>query len=76
MNKKTIITYHADIIKQKYLKYFYWPLQNSFLRDIIKIVCTSDNYAKSSIVLRKFQEKLEVIPIGIDEEIYLVPSDG
>ena len=41
VNKKAVVTYHADIIKQKRLKYFYKPLQNSFLRDVTKIVCTS-----------------------------------
>jgi O-antigen biosynthesis rhamnosyltransferase len=75
-NKKTIVTYHADIVKQKYLKYIYFFLQNAFLKDISKIVCTSENYFKSSSVLRKFEEKVEVIPIGIDEEAYPEPSDG
>jgi glycosyltransferase involved in cell wall biosynthesis len=76
VNKKTVVTYHSDIIKQKKLKYLYKPLQNAFLRDVSKIVCTSLNYAQSSSSLKSYQEKLEVIPIGINEETYPEPSDA
>jgi glycosyltransferase involved in cell wall biosynthesis len=75
VNKKTVVTYHADIVKQKKLKYLYKPLQNAFLRDMTKIVCTSLNYAQSSPILQRYKEKLEVIPIGIGEELYPEPSD-
>jgi len=75
VNKKTVVTYHADIVKQKRLKYLYKPLQNAFLRDVTKIVCTSLNYAQSSPNLKRYKEKLEVIPIGIGEEFYPEPSD-
>ena len=75
VNKKTVVTYHADIVKQKRLKYLYKPLQNAFLRDVTKIVCTSLNYAQSSPIIQRYKEKLEVIPIGIGEELYPEPSD-
>ena len=40
-SKKTVLTYHSDIIRQKYLLPFYIPVRNLFLKSIDKIVTTS-----------------------------------
>lgn len=65
--KPTLVTYHSDVIKQKYLKRLYAPLMNRFLGSVDHIVGTSQNYAATSPVLRKFSDKTTIIPIGIDE---------
>lgn len=64
-NKKKITTYHSDIVKQKVLKYFYWPLEKFFLRSQDKIIYTSPQYMKSSINLYRYKDKCTLIPIGI-----------
>ena len=64
--KPSVVTYHSDIIKQKFLLQFYKPFQRQFLKQVQAIVATSPNYVKSSPVLRKYKDKLAVIPIGID----------
>lgn len=66
LNKPSLVTYHSDIIKQKYLKYIYFPLEQWFLRDVDKIVCTSSNYLKTSKNLQRFKEKTSVIPLGLN----------
>ena len=70
LNKPTVVTYHSDIIKQKYLLKLYRPLRNKFLANVDKIVATSPNYLDSSSVLAKFSEKVTVIPIGLDKTTY------
>jgi len=63
----SVVTYHSDIVRQKILKYAYYPLQNAFLYSVDRIVCTSENYMKTSPVLRQFIHKTEVVPLGLDK---------
>jgi glycosyltransferase involved in cell wall biosynthesis len=70
IKKPSVLTYHSDIVKQKYLLKLYWPLMNSFLNSVDKIIVTSPNYLNSSQPLQKFKHKSRVIPIGIDRESY------
>lgn len=74
MKKPTLVTYHSDIVKQKYLLKLYRPLQEFFLRSVDHIVATSSNYQSSSYVLERFKNKTSVIPIGIDKAFYPVTS--
>ena len=68
--KPTIVTYHSDIVKQKLLLQLYKPLMHRFLSSVTRIVATSPNYLESSEVLQRYQDKAEVIPIGLDEADY------
>lgn len=72
--KPSLVTYHSDIIKQKYLLKLYRPLQEFFLRSVDHIVATSSNYQSSSNVLLRFKSKTSVIPIGLDKATYPVAS--
>ena len=74
--KPTVVTYHSDIVKQKLLLPFYRPLMTRFLKDVDAIVATSPDYLKSSPVLKAFETKSKVIPIGIDENAYPVPTEA
>ena len=69
-NKKTVVSYQSDIIRQKWLLKLYRPLKHAFLSRADKIVATSPNYFKTSSVLQKYQDKVEIIPIGLDENNY------
>ncbi|WP_217573724.1 glycosyltransferase [Mesorhizobium sp. GbtcB19] len=72
--KPAVVTYHSDIVKQRLLLPFYNPLMQRFLSDVDAIVATSPDYLRSSATLRKFKGKSQVIPIGIDEDAYPVPT--
>lgn len=63
IKKPTIVTYHSDIVKQKYLKQIYQPFLNRFLVKIDVIVPTSENYLNSSLDLSRFREKCVPIPL-------------
>jgi len=66
----SLVTYHSDIVRQQRLNRMYAPLMKTFLDSVSSIVATSPNYAATSPVLRNYAEKVEVIPLGIDENSY------
>ena len=66
----TVVTYHSDIVRQQLLQFFYRPLMYRFLKAASRIVATSPNYLASSDVLSRFADRVEVIPIGIDQASY------
>ena len=49
---------------------FYRPLQYKFLSNVSHIVATSPNYFSTSSVLKKYQSKVSVIPLGINKIKY------
>lgn len=73
-SKPTIVTYHSDIVRQRFLGALYKPVMQRFLRSVDRIVCTSPNYFATSDVLSNFEEKVEVIPIGLDEKTFPSPN--
>jgi rhamnosyl/mannosyltransferase len=68
--KPSIVTYHSDVVKQKTLLKAYQPLMHRFLSSVDRIVATSDNYFATSAVLQRYRDKVEVIPLGLDEADY------
>jgi O-antigen biosynthesis rhamnosyltransferase len=70
VSKPTILTYHSDIVRQRLLAKLYRPLMNRFLHSVDRIVATSPNYLESSDTLRRYPEKTQVIPIGLDRATY------
>ena len=74
IRKPTVVTYHSDIIRQKYLLGLYRPLKHKFLGSVDRIVATSPNYLASSDVLQSYADKVSIIPIGLDKSSYPQPS--
>ena len=70
VKKPTVVTYHSDIVKQKFLLRLYQPLMRCFLNDVDRIVASSPNYVASSFVLRGVESKVSVIPFGLDRATY------
>lgn len=70
INKPTVVTYQSDIVRQKHLLKLYKPLMYRFLGSVDRIVATSPNYLASSEVLNRFKDKTDVIPIGLDKNLY------
>ena len=62
--KPTVITYHSDIVKQKFLKILYHPLMIWMFKRSECIVATSPNYFKTSKYLERFKDKVKIIPLG------------
>lgn len=71
-NKKIVVHWHSDIVKQKKLKILYKPLQQWLLKRADVIITTSPVYGECSEDLSAFKDKIRVIPIGINSENYPV----
>lgn len=67
INKPAIVTYHADIVKQRWLKKCYQPIFRRFMQKVAHIVVSSPNYAASSKDLQNYMDKVSVIPFGFQQ---------
>lgn len=72
--RPSLVTYHSDIVRQRFLSFFYTPIMNAFLERVDAVVATSENYLASSPVLQRFKQKTVVIPFGLDEHSYPAPT--
>ncbi len=70
VSKPSLMTYHSDVVRQRFLLGLYAPLMKRFLRDVTRIVCTSPNYLESSEVLSAIDRPCGVIPLGLDRNSY------
>lgn len=75
-NPPLVLTYIADIVRQRWLGAAYAPLMWRTLHRARVIVANAPQYAETSPILsrRSFRGKVRVIPLGIDEQSY--PDKG
>ena len=65
-NKPMLITYHSDIVRQKYLLQLYKPFMLQLLRKAKRITCSNPNYIQTSPYLKLHEDKCVVIPFGVE----------
>jgi rhamnosyl/mannosyltransferase len=63
-----VVTYHSDIVRQRFTGYLYRPLMRSFLNRADAVVATSPVYKASSRVLQSLIKPPVVIPLAIQTE--------
>ncbi|MBI1978597.1 MAG: glycosyltransferase [Candidatus Aenigmarchaeota archaeon] len=72
-NQKVIATYHADIPDYTPLHKAIIFLRQFYMHFLMKffdaVIVTSDDYISESKILEKFNERLKVIPIGVDTDL-------
>lgn len=61
-----VITYHSDIIRQRWLLSLYRPFLWRVLRRADAIIASTPNYIRASPFLAQLEPKCRVIPFGID----------
>jgi len=76
MKKHAVATYHSDIIRQRRTAKLYRPLLQAFLARTDCIIATSPNYVNSSSILRKYQHKCKIVPLGIRLSRFNQPLNG
>jgi glycosyltransferase involved in cell wall biosynthesis len=71
-NKPLIVTYHNDITGKGAMKYVAEAYNNTLLRATLKksskIIATQSKNPETSLYLKKYQDKIEIIPTGVDIE--------
>lgn len=70
-----VITYHADVVRQRALLPLYMPLLTQTFDRADRIIVTSADYAASSPILSRYGHKCCVIPFGIDVQTFAL-RDG
>ncbi|MBN1888223.1 MAG: glycosyltransferase [Thermoflexales bacterium] len=65
-SRKMVITYHSDIVRQKYLLQVYKPFMYRVLARADRITVSNPTYISSSPYLRPLAGKCVVIPHGAD----------
>ena len=64
-NLPRVITYHSDIVRQRFTGYLYRPIMRLFLNRADVVVATSPLYRASSRVLQSLKRPPLVIPLAI-----------
>jgi len=64
---RLVVHWHSDVIRQRKALKLYEPLQQWLLARADAIVATSQAYADASAPLRRWRDKVAVIPIGISD---------
>ena len=72
---KIIVTYHSDIVRQRWSMMVYGPFLRSFLNRVDLILPTSPHYITSSPWLRTVSKKCFPVPLGVDLELFSETSD-
>ena len=63
---KIVVSWHSDIIRQKWVLFFYRKYIHRFLKTVDKIIISNPNLITNSDFLPLYRDKCVVIPIGIN----------
>ncbi|HEU5117485.1 MAG TPA: glycosyltransferase [Isosphaeraceae bacterium] len=69
-----VVTYQSDIIRQRIRGVLFRPFERLVYRNVPVIAQTSPLYSAGSRFLRPYQDRLEILPNGIELQPYLQPS--
>jgi rhamnosyl/mannosyltransferase len=69
-----VITHHSDIVRQRLLRHAVHPIETAIYRRAARVLPTSRAYADGSVLLRRFENKVTPVPLGIDREPFANPS--
>jgi glycosyltransferase involved in cell wall biosynthesis len=64
---RVVLHWHSDVVRQRRAMRLYEPLQEWTLARADAVIATSAAYAEASVPLRRWRDKVEIIPIGISD---------
>ena len=65
---RLIFTYHSDTVRQKLLGMLVEPIIHVALRRSSAVIATSPDYVRTSPVLSLYQDRCQIIPLGVAVE--------
>lgn len=71
-----VVTYQSDVIHQKLRALLFRPIERGFYAKVAAILPTSPPYATGSEFLRRYADRLHVVPMGVDLAPYLTRTEG
>lgn len=69
-----VVTYQSDVVRQKLRAALFRPVERLVYRRVRAILSTSPDYMSGSPFLRRYADRIEILPNGIDLDPYLAPS--
>ena len=69
-----VITHHSDIIRQRVLKFALRPFERLVYRRAARVQTTSLVYRHGSTFLKRYADRLEVLPLGLDLQPFAQPN--
>jgi glycosyltransferase involved in cell wall biosynthesis len=69
-----VITHHSDIIRQRILKLALRPFEYFVYGKAAAIQSTSPEYPSESSLLRRYQDRVESLPLGVDLNAFTHPT--
>jgi glycosyltransferase involved in cell wall biosynthesis len=73
--QKIVVTYHSDHVRQVIRSMLFRPIESRFYSRVTAVLATSPAYAASSPLLRALGSRVKVVPLGIELDPFLNPSD-
>ncbi len=64
--RRVVVSWHSDIVRQKWVLSAYAPLLHRFLKKADRIIVATPNHIDTSDFLCHYRQKCEVIPYGVD----------
>jgi rhamnosyl/mannosyltransferase len=69
-----VVSHHSDVIKQRLRRLLFSPIERACYDRARLLLAMSPTYASGSAILRRYPDRLAVLPIGLDLAPYLDPS--
>lgn len=70
-----VISYQSDVVRQRILGALFRPIERMVYRRVSVILATSSAYANGSKFLQAYRDRIHIVPLGLDLNAYLHPSD-
>ncbi|MFL5340339.1 MAG: glycosyltransferase [Gemmataceae bacterium] len=70
-----VVTHHSDVIRQKLLGLALRPFERLIYGRAAALLTTSPAYAAGSAQLRRYADRVQPLPLGIELAPYLTPSE-
>jgi rhamnosyl/mannosyltransferase len=68
-----VVSHHSDVIKQRLRRLLFSPIERACYNRARLLLAMSPPYASGSAVLRRYPDRLAVLPIGLDLAPFLDP---
>jgi len=72
---RLVLTYHSDVVRQRWMMALYRPLLDRILRRADRIIVSSRRYMETSGNLRPYRDKCAIIPLGLDLDEYAISPE-
>jgi rhamnosyl/mannosyltransferase len=71
-----VVTHHSDVVRQRLLKHLIRPLEHRVYSRAALILTSSPVYQAGSSLLRRYADRVQSVPLGLDLRPYVNPNSA